>query len=255
MGKTCSNISRCWDACTLENYSGVAGGENFREKRANRLKLWYTHKLQAYIFGDGSGNGIRFALDDRVPTASAANHEVSPWYTIDWIGWKLISWDMAHDGTGSWIGDGVLDGTLRLESIQMTHFPGAVDTGTVYIDDIHLIKLQPVNVSESPVVLVTKSDLMQNYPNPFNPTTTIQYSVSAGMHDVKLVVYDMLGKQVKTLVNQTQAAGKYQIEWDGTDSNGNKVASGLYLYRLVAGDTKISRYMTRSIFRAVRRSS
>jgi sulfhydrogenase subunit beta (sulfur reductase) len=44
-----SNITRCWDACTLEGYSEVAGGENFREKRANRLKLWYTHKLQAYI--------------------------------------------------------------------------------------------------------------------------------------------------------------------------------------------------------------
>jgi sulfhydrogenase subunit beta (sulfur reductase) len=44
-----SEIHRCWDACTLENYSEVAGGENFREKRSNRLKLWYTHKLQAYI--------------------------------------------------------------------------------------------------------------------------------------------------------------------------------------------------------------
>ena len=49
LGKDVSNIQRCWDACTLENYSGVAGGENFREKRADRLKLWYTHKLQAYI--------------------------------------------------------------------------------------------------------------------------------------------------------------------------------------------------------------
>lgn len=49
LGKGYSNISRCWDACTLENYSGVAGGENFREKRAERMKLWYTHKLQAYI--------------------------------------------------------------------------------------------------------------------------------------------------------------------------------------------------------------
>lgn len=49
LGKNCSNVSRCWDACTLENYSGVAGGENFREKRSDRLKLWYTHKLQAYI--------------------------------------------------------------------------------------------------------------------------------------------------------------------------------------------------------------
>lgn len=49
LGQAQSNISRCWDACTLEGYSGVAGGENFREKRADRLKLWYTHKLQAYI--------------------------------------------------------------------------------------------------------------------------------------------------------------------------------------------------------------
>jgi sulfhydrogenase subunit beta (sulfur reductase) len=49
LGKNCSNVSRCWDACTLDYYSGVAGGENFREKRSDRLKLWYTHKFQAYI--------------------------------------------------------------------------------------------------------------------------------------------------------------------------------------------------------------
>jgi sulfhydrogenase subunit beta (sulfur reductase) len=49
LGKNYSNINRCWDACTIENYSAVAGGENFREKRSDRLKLWYTHKLQAYI--------------------------------------------------------------------------------------------------------------------------------------------------------------------------------------------------------------
>jgi len=47
--KNFSEIKRCWDACTLENYSEVAGGENFREKRSDRLKLWYTHKIQAYI--------------------------------------------------------------------------------------------------------------------------------------------------------------------------------------------------------------
>ncbi len=49
LGKNYSQISRCWDACTLENYSEVAGGENFREKREDRLKLWYTHKFQVYI--------------------------------------------------------------------------------------------------------------------------------------------------------------------------------------------------------------
>jgi len=49
LSKDASEIGRCWDACTLESYSEVAGGENFREKRAQRLKLWFTHKLQAYI--------------------------------------------------------------------------------------------------------------------------------------------------------------------------------------------------------------
>jgi len=49
LNEECSNIIRCWDSCTLENYSEVAGGENFRKKSADRLKLWYTHKLQAYI--------------------------------------------------------------------------------------------------------------------------------------------------------------------------------------------------------------
>jgi sulfhydrogenase subunit beta (sulfur reductase) len=49
LGKNYSEIARCWDACTLENYSEVAGGENFREKRSDRLKLWYTHKFQVYI--------------------------------------------------------------------------------------------------------------------------------------------------------------------------------------------------------------
>jgi sulfhydrogenase subunit beta (sulfur reductase) len=49
LGSDSSLINRCWDACTLEGYSMVAGGENFRERRSDRLKLWYTHKLQAYI--------------------------------------------------------------------------------------------------------------------------------------------------------------------------------------------------------------
>jgi len=49
LGIETSDVIRCWDACTHENYSAVAGGENFREKRSSRLKLWYTHKLQAFI--------------------------------------------------------------------------------------------------------------------------------------------------------------------------------------------------------------
>lgn len=84
--------------------------------------------------------------------------------------------------------------------------------------------------------------LDQNYPNPFNPVTTIQYVLSRNI-DVRLVVYDITGRQVRTLINQKQAAGRYSIEWDGTNNNGEIVSSGVYFYRIVAGSKILSNKM------------
>jgi hypothetical protein len=74
----------------------------------------------------------------------------------------------------------------------------------------------------------------QNYPNPFNPTTMISYSL-ATVSDVKLVVYNILGQEIRVLVNNTQAIGSHSIQWDGRDAIGRQVSSGMYIYRLVAG--------------------
>ncbi|OGG55213.1 MAG: hypothetical protein A3F84_08320 [Candidatus Handelsmanbacteria bacterium RIFCSPLOWO2_12_FULL_64_10] len=73
-----------------------------------------------------------------------------------------------------------------------------------------------------------------NYPNPFNPATTIRYTLpeAAG---VTLVVYNILGQQVRTLVSGSQGPGYHAVVWDGRDEVGRQVASGLYLYRLQAG--------------------
>ncbi|NOX37760.1 MAG: T9SS type A sorting domain-containing protein [Calditrichaeota bacterium] len=85
--------------------------------------------------------------------------------------------------------------------------------------------------------------LFQNYPNPFNPSTTIKYRISqAG--EIKLVIYDMLGREVKTLVKGFKSAGTYEVVWDGTDNFGRKVGSGTYIYMLKFGDKQISRKMT-----------
>lgn len=73
--------------------------------------------------------------------------------------------------------------------------------------------------------------LEQNFPNPFNPTTTIKYSIPA-LSGVKLTIYNMLGKEIKSLVNTTQSAGNYERQWDGTDNSGNVAASGVYFYTL-----------------------
>ncbi|KAF0152410.1 MAG: hypothetical protein FD143_1048 [Ignavibacteria bacterium] len=80
----------------------------------------------------------------------------------------------------------------------------------------------------------TEFALSQNYPNPFNPTTTIKFQVAQDAK-VNLVVYDMLGQRVRTLVDGIQEAGFYTVRWDGSNDFGSKVSSGIYIYRLQAG--------------------
>jgi len=80
-----------------------------------------------------------------------------------------------------------------------------------------------------------KYSLHQNYPNPFNPTTTIEYSLSKPGF-VRITIYDMLGRHIRTLINTRQTAGHFQTSWNGTDDHNMPVAAGVYFYRMEAGD-------------------
>ena len=73
--------------------------------------------------------------------------------------------------------------------------------------------------------------LTQNFPNPFNPTTTISLALPYVCH-VILNIYNISGQRVKTLVDEVRPAGNYSIVWDGTNDAGNRVTSGLYIYRI-----------------------
>jgi hypothetical protein len=76
----------------------------------------------------------------------------------------------------------------------------------------------------------------QNYPNPFNPSTEIHYAVPRSYRGrVKLVIYNILGQQVRTLVSAEREPGYYTVTWDGTNDAGQKVASGMYLYHFLSG--------------------
>jgi flagellar hook assembly protein FlgD len=78
--------------------------------------------------------------------------------------------------------------------------------------------------------------LHANIPNPFNPVTTIQYDVPAGGADVNIAVFDVSGRRVRTLVNEHRNAGRFSAQWNGADDRGGRVASGVYFYRMRAGD-------------------
>jgi hypothetical protein len=93
---------------------------------------------------------------------------------------------------------------------------------------------------KSPVQL--DFDVLPNNPNPFNPATTIHYTLNKDVR-VKLKIYDILGREVRTLVNRAETAGFKSVIWDGRGDKGNQVPSGNYIYRLQAGDFVKSRKM------------
>jgi len=99
-----------------------------------------------------------------------------------------------------------------------------------------------VTAIEDKKIIPTQFELSQNYPNPFNPTTVINYSLPNNAF-VVLKIYDMLGREIKTLVNNEMNAGKYSISWKGEDNNGNKVTSGIYIYKISAGNYSAARKM------------
>jgi len=90
----------------------------------------------------------------------------------------------------------------------------------------------------APVQIQTRPEafaLKDNYPNPFNPTTTIKYALPEAV-DVKLEVFNVVGQVVRTLVDGHQNTGRYVVQWDASDDSGHSLSSGIYFYRLQAGD-------------------
>ncbi len=94
----------------------------------------------------------------------------------------------------------------------------------------------PTDVGEDDQQLLPQVfSVSQNYPNPFNPTTNIVFELPRRSH-VMLTIYNVLGQTVNILVNREMSAGYYTVDWDGRRSNGSHVATGVYLYQLVADD-------------------
>jgi len=84
--------------------------------------------------------------------------------------------------------------------------------------------------------------LNQNYPNPFNPTTAISYDLASGTY-VELTIHNLIGQQVRSLVQGYQSAGTHSAVWDGKNTTGQEVAGGIYLYKLTAGSQVLTRKM------------
>ena len=122
----------------------------------------------------------------------------------------------------------------------------SISDGELSSDDTLLITVTSLGIhspdQEMSTQLPEQFALHYNYPNPFNPTTTISYDLPE-QAQVTLSIYDLLGKKIKTLVNQSQDTGNKIVMWDGTDEVGRQVSAGVYLYHIQAGHFSRTRKM------------
>ena len=102
--------------------------------------------------------------------------------------------------------------------------------GSIHYSDAVTVHL--TTAAEEPQ-LPTVFSLAQNYPNPFNPTTQIRFALPVESH-VRVAIYNMLGQEVRALADEQSPAGTFTVEWNGENSVGNKVSSGVYFYRMEA---------------------
>jgi flagellar hook assembly protein FlgD len=85
--------------------------------------------------------------------------------------------------------------------------------------------------------------LHQNVPNPFNPSTLIEYDVERNAVQVEIIICDVTGRTVRTLVRRQHPAGRFQASWDGRDNHGRSAVSGVYFYRMISGEFTQTRKM------------
>lgn len=229
--------------------------------------LHYTHSIERLdppVFPDGVIHKLRLKLfltgDDRNITLTVDSLELGNvhrrWFLIeppdddeddeeehcdgnkDHDGDRENDDDREHDDAalfeGRFLADGTFDITLTSED---EHF-----TVRQSVLDMWYAPATPTDVDTDPSALPAAFALRPNYPNPFNPATTIEYALPRSV-PVRLEVFDLLGRPVATLVNGMQTAGTHQVVWDGTNDRGEPAASGLYFYRLTAGEHRETRKM------------
>ena len=106
-----------------------------------------------------------------------------------------------------------------------------------YFMSVHVghYSTQILEAVDENILKPVKFTLQQNYPNPFNPVTQIEYGLPVASH-VHLAIYDLLGREVVTLVDGIQKAGYRSVSWHGMNRSGNGVGAGMYFYVIQAGD-------------------
>ena len=227
-----ASLSYAWDTASSAWLLRVPLDTLAPQKTLHWQKLGTV--LEAYVFSDGGNSQFRFGIEDSVdiyPEGRQQNHKVSRWYTLNWVGWRLLDWDLSSDSVGTWLGGPTIGGQMRFDGFQLRFLPGvSARAGRIVVDQLQVAKAVIVSVAPPGGNVTARYRLDQNYPNPFNPSTVIAYRLPADSR-VTLKVYDLLGREIASLVDGLVPAGSHSVTW-----NAASYGSGVYFARLSASD-------------------
>ncbi len=175
---------------------------------------------------------LRFGRDKGYVEMSENNGE--SWVPLAQVAGKNNEWTNVQVPLNDYTGAGYENLQLRLR-LETKAGEITEQFNGWFVDDIKIIENFDTFVSNNADKAPAAFTLLQNYPNPFNPVTTISYHLPKTVN-VRIEIVNTLGQVIRTLVQRKQSAGRYQVIWDSRDQSGRPVASGLYFYRLEAGD-------------------
>ncbi|GAB4378091.1 MAG: hypothetical protein Kow0042_26510 [Calditrichia bacterium] len=133
---------------------------------------------------------------------------------------------------------GTLFGPLDMKTID-----SLVVTDPLITQGLRILVTPAVGIEDpAQLTIPTEFQLLQNYPNPFNPSTEIRFALPLS-ENVEIAIFNILGQKIKTLLTGKVEAGYHSVVWDGTRDNGALVVSGIYLYRITAGEFQATRRM------------
>jgi hypothetical protein len=214
-----------WWGCTVKIDSNEIHGSNSNQSLSSLFIVGTSSVVSYNSITNHAGNGIRLWADySNIYNNEIAGNDTGVVCVVGSNPTINYNYDpsVTVNASNNWWGDPKGPGGLG---------PGAGDEVSKFVDYDPWLTNSITNVeSESDQTMATDYVLFQNYPNPFNPVTTISYGVPVKSH-ITIKVYNVLGKEVVTLVNEEQASGKYQVVF-----NAINLASGIYFYKLHAGD-------------------
>jgi len=227
-----------------EGGSGITSWQIGEELTNNKTYYWKARAFDGIFYGDWMQKSS-FIADNTIATkielAYFSAHDARGSVELEWetavennISGFYVYRSLKRDKDFTRINEDLITGERTYRLIDEN-----VDVGKTYyyrIDAVNVFGFAELTETISVTVNPPGTfELMQNYPNPFNSSTTIKYELPVGAK-VRLTIFNMLGQEVKTLVNEYQEAGFHKVMWDGRNNAGIPVSSGVYIYAVKAGN-------------------